>query len=167
MSNAQSTEKTGKTGSGNTGAPLQVKPLQPRSIEAGDRHWYWVGLTKDCILQNVAIGGVSFMQRRARMEYDERNRRYQRAGWLPGDLVRLSDKQVEGICKSAAGAVVRVVTNSDGEPVRAMKLSTQTDDYRLDETDTPLAQFMYLHRVPAEQRGHEIPPTLYRPGKDD
>jgi len=121
-----------------------IPDLKPIEETHHARHTYWLGTADTCPVQNVTVGGITFP--RAMGELIDKD-----GGGQPtftggrGDMVELTDDQVERIQKAVARKVLRWV--GSGANRRPMKLDMDSPYYIQQKADEPLGRYLYMLRT--------------------
>lgn len=162
------------------GAALST-PLVTNAIE--DARWYWIGVTADCPVGFITVGGECFTKIEEIVAKDP-NGGTSRSP-VPGSLVKLTRDKLVRMAERIPRTVIRFLDGSDDatenhlavpgqtkRPPRAQVITIPSPEqveadrasgratrtYRRHPGDRPAAQFLYCHPVERQDRpmrGHE------------
>lgn len=112
---------------------------------------YRIGVSPDCPLHHIVVGGVCFPRRSERVEgYGVETKRTE----LRGSIVKLTDAQ---IAAAREGAKHKVIRSTHGSKPRALIYSLKGRNYRPIKGDEPVAKYLYIEEVGTNSNPYEVP----------
>lgn len=107
---------------------------------------YWVGTLPGCPRLNVSAGGISFPRYTDPPTGTDPDSMQTQRAWSKGDLVYLTEGQVNAIRESIKNKVVRFVGNRGQGFIYALG----NPSFQREHSDQPLAMFLYM--LPADDK---------------
>ena len=100
---------------------------------------YRIGVTPDCPVHQITVGGQNFTRRSEVVTgYGSETKRRE----IQGSIVRLDEQDIDQIKQAATRKVVRSTTGS--RPVSRVH-SRDAKNYSARENDTEVSRFIYVH----------------------
>ena len=112
---------------------------------------YRIGVSPDCPLHHIVVGGVCFPRRSERVEgYGVETKRTE----MRGAITLLTESQIKA---AREGAKNKVIRSTRGAKPRSLIYSTKARNYRPIKGDEPVTKYLYIEQVGTNSNPYEVP----------